>query len=75
MDYVGPCLTPDQIAAKISEAREQGRCEGERAEQTACIAICNEVENKAPVSELIDARFWIAQCRSAIRARRKEPAK
>jgi len=59
--YVAPCLTPDQIAAQIAEAV--------KAEREACIATCNQVENRAPVSELIDAKFWIAQCRSAIRAR------
>jgi len=59
--YECPLLTPDQIAAQIAEAV--------KAEREACIATCNQVENRAPVSELIDAKFWIAQCRSAIRSR------
>jgi len=66
-------LTPDQIAAQIAEAREQGRNEGVKAEREACLAACEAVED--PIMGWPDGRgryvaaFGATQSVAAIRAR------
>lgn len=59
--YIGPCLTPEQIEAKIVEAV--------KAERDACLKSCEATNKHSQVEHRVDAQFGIHLCVRAIRAR------